>query len=917
MTYPTIITVETDLKRDFVHQVWDVTYPHLLELTGLLVILVGFVLLKGLVGTAGRSWWERRLVNDRKRERTEAVTENREAVFTIVDSLTKDLAASLRLSAKKSTVKSSNETPIVWSLLGAWGSGKTTIANKVVELLEDKSSEPPMKIIRFEPWLLVDNHDLYTEFLSALATAHGSSRARRIVRQLQRRSLAPVKSLPVVGDALDNLWTSQQISNEAAFDRLRSVFNGSRSNHFWRREQRHILVVVDDIDRLSAEEILTVMKLVKVVGNLEGVTYLLCYDEAIVHLLLSQTHLGSVHRAGEYLKKIVQHEVFVPVMRQSKEGVPKFLNEAAEYRALGLRGVYITSTYASLFRTPRDIQRYRDGFVAAVLALGSHPERKVNLHELALIELVRFADRPVYRSIVDNHVALASWDANERASARAVVLQVATKDRLIRSIVFDLYPASQSLGGAEKRSIDRAQYAARYFGLVDWDREFDHGQPCEKCYGRPVDDHVGPGSAPARSTTKSTIGVGVGLTRAVIQIDAMTANAHKSWSPQDRIAHFRMWSDVFQACSEREGAPMRSLSRRAVAYKFFADSTDKWEAVLDEAPQRWQFLLELAAAHLDANYGITYGQVDPTPRETVAKIVGLQRDDEPLFVHTRKVDSIPNLLIDLATARGFTVLREMHCVENRSTVASDPPDALANRLWLLTPLSLVEPGQTRLLIRELHDRWHGTTDTSAPLGKRKLLKHNEWKPEFKLELTIPNLRVDTYLGNEHTVRLHSDSVFRNIFRTSCTYMDFQTVGTDLAARKRIAELMVLQDAAPCFIASGEYGGNSDREGELVIESHSPSYVSVDIGREALRVWDREKMSLQSVEEDHCNIAGTREALNRTILGHSIRELVIAECARLLELDMDDKARQKAFADKQASGSASTPPVVDLRSKTPV
>ena len=49
-----------------------------------------------------------------------------------------------------------------------------------------------------------------------------------------------------------------------------------------------ILVVVDDIDRLQADELLDLLKVVRLLGRFPGVDYLLAYDEqSLIEILRS------------------------------------------------------------------------------------------------------------------------------------------------------------------------------------------------------------------------------------------------------------------------------------------------------------------------------------------------------------------------------------------------------------------------------------------------------------------------------------------------------------------------------------------------------------------------------------------------------------------------------------------------------
>ncbi|MBM4721545.1 hypothetical protein GS449_26915 [Rhodococcus hoagii] len=82
---------------------------------------------------------------------------------------------------------------------------------------------------------------------------------------------------------------------------------------------KNILVIVDDIDRLHSDELLSVMKAVRLLGRFDGVHYLLSYDEQTLLGVLEQTDLAgnSRPRARDYLEKIVQYPFTLPPLQES------------------------------------------------------------------------------------------------------------------------------------------------------------------------------------------------------------------------------------------------------------------------------------------------------------------------------------------------------------------------------------------------------------------------------------------------------------------------------------------------------------------------------------------------------------------------------------------------------------------------
>ncbi|WHF21565.1 P-loop NTPase fold protein [Kocuria rhizophila] len=84
---------------------------------------------------------------------------------------------------------------------------------------------------------------------------------------------------------------------QAAFNKASEKLKGLK---------KPILVIVDDIDRLHGDELLTLLKVVRLLGRFEGIQYLLAYDDETLYRRVSTSstitdHDGSAERFMEKL----------------------------------------------------------------------------------------------------------------------------------------------------------------------------------------------------------------------------------------------------------------------------------------------------------------------------------------------------------------------------------------------------------------------------------------------------------------------------------------------------------------------------------------------------------------------------------------------------------------------------------------
>lgn len=216
------------------------------------------------------------------------------------------------------------EDSSVFGLVGPWGSGKTSM----LDWLRAKATEEPAStdatpwsVLTFNPWDYPDAGTLQLGFFASLQSTFGSSRfddVRKFISDLGV-AVAPITSVASAWGVFD---ASKVVEGSA------KLLGGNRSAEAARRkliktlqrEKTPVLIVIDDLDRISADELLLTLKLVRQLGRLPYVHYLLSYDESTILDVLTRTNLigdGELGRARNYMEKVVQIRFDVPQLRPS------------------------------------------------------------------------------------------------------------------------------------------------------------------------------------------------------------------------------------------------------------------------------------------------------------------------------------------------------------------------------------------------------------------------------------------------------------------------------------------------------------------------------------------------------------------------------------------------------------------------
>ncbi len=271
--------------------------------------------------------------------------------------------------------KTGRSSGLVVALLGAWGSGKSSILNLLEHDL--KSRYQNAIVLRFDPWLIANRDSLVRQFLSdlgkILAKDDGiSSKASKQVGKLlsdyddiinvgiEAASLLPIPGVSYVLKA----GKSALKKTDKTLHELKESITGEITKISY-----PIIVLIDEVDRLEDSEVLEIMRLVKAVADFPNVSYLIAYDvDRVVEALgaSARTAEDAGHRGRAYLEKIVQHQVFLPALFEA-ELIEMF---RAEVKAVASEAEFPDSRYSedrytivenaifpNLIKTPRDLKR--------------------------------------------------------------------------------------------------------------------------------------------------------------------------------------------------------------------------------------------------------------------------------------------------------------------------------------------------------------------------------------------------------------------------------------------------------------------------------------------------------------------------------------------------------------------------------
>lgn len=274
------------------------------------------------------------------------------------------------------------EGSFVIGITGHWGSGKSSFLNLINTKVDDRVIHV---IFDFKPWLSSSANNIITDFFSQLSKElagyipHFSNQLTKYVEALSNLNIDPALNN---GFKILKWRLSESAGNQ--YDKVSSILAESKLK---------ILILVDDTDRLSAEEILELFRLVRNTANFPYLQFVITYDRDYLIKTL------KVSNAEKYMQKIFNLEISLPVfdaevIRESlRLEVGSKIKIRESYKDVinsFLRSFDDGFPVEKLIRTRRDVIRFVNALIINTEAL-SGSLQDINMLDLFKLELIRYS----------------------------------------------------------------------------------------------------------------------------------------------------------------------------------------------------------------------------------------------------------------------------------------------------------------------------------------------------------------------------------------------------------------------------------------------------------------------------------------------------------------------------------------------
>lgn len=283
-------------------------------------------------------------------------------------------------AAEKLLATKTENNAFTFGIVAPWGNGKTSFLYMMKEHIEAKNADDVV-IMSFHPWKYGKSSNLtylFFEELSKALAPYSTIFSRDIIRYARSVSSIENSTMKFLGSILGCLVP--QTVEEQYEDLKKKISN----------MQRKIVVFIDDIDRLGANEIEELFRLVRNTSNLPSMYFVMAYDKKYVVDTLK--NMFPSHSLS-YTEKILQEEFFLPIIKGNelkavlREKLSAFLDseEMEQVDKLLNRELFNSIDVFDYLGNIRDIKRLANALQLHLIKL--HGE--IDICDYIILEILR------------------------------------------------------------------------------------------------------------------------------------------------------------------------------------------------------------------------------------------------------------------------------------------------------------------------------------------------------------------------------------------------------------------------------------------------------------------------------------------------------------------------------------------------
>lgn len=305
-------------------------------------------------------------------------------------------------SIEDSLVQCKPKENYVISLTGKWGCGKTSVIN----MLKNKINSSDNAVLDvFNPWKYDNKLSLFKGFYNHIFKLFGKNYGYFNYKELFK------KYENLIFNLLEN---KTNISLHNIFNNCDKDIDAIKSNinDCINYNDKKIIIVIDDIDRLDKQQILLIFKTVKTLFDFNNIVYILCYDEERIKNIFEK----ELRIDPDYLNKIVQNKITMPIIENSKIseiGIKCIINLLEIYNIKKYNKAMLNTNLKLIFKDFNDLREVIRFINTISISIKYCDKLQLDICDYIALEYIKFKDIKLYNDIYNHSKMFVSEDREQ------------------------------------------------------------------------------------------------------------------------------------------------------------------------------------------------------------------------------------------------------------------------------------------------------------------------------------------------------------------------------------------------------------------------------------------------------------------------------------------------------------------------
>lgn len=307
-----------------------------------------------------------------------------------------------------------SEASFAIGITSEWGSGKTSFLLDMKNVMKDRCY-----IVDFKPWNCQEPDQIVNEFFEVFRKEIKSIYSPLYKPILRYAQLLSDVGLPSYMTPMFSFLPQMSHSIEAYKSKIESGL---------KQMDKPIVVTIDDMDRLAADEMFEVLRLIRNTAAFPNLIFIVCYDKDYV---VRQIQNKGISESDLYLEKIFPLELSLP-RTEDEMLIETFRRALIDMHYLQGKHDWLIKKLTSedeqimirMLPTYRKMKRFARLLVTNSMFISEKMgEREVDLYDLFLIELLHFCMNDVYLVLRDEPEAILDVKMDDRTNQARYMLK--------------------------------------------------------------------------------------------------------------------------------------------------------------------------------------------------------------------------------------------------------------------------------------------------------------------------------------------------------------------------------------------------------------------------------------------------------------------------------------------------------------